>query len=119
MLLVPTPFPSVTLIRPGRWKNCFSQHPYRDRNAIKRMFGRHKDNLRIATRYDRLATNDLAAVCLTAIVNYWQRTPVSVRPFRNGRIRLDHSEDKHAQKSESQRCRDGHQFDRDTHETPP
>jgi len=35
----------------------------RDRNAIERMLGRLKDFRRIATRYDRSATNFLAAVC--------------------------------------------------------
>ena len=35
------------------------------------MFGRLKDFRRIATRYDRLANNYLAAVCLTATVSYW------------------------------------------------
>ncbi len=54
-----------------RWKNCFSHYLYRDRNAIERMFGRIKDFRRIATRYDRLATNFLAAVCLVATVCYW------------------------------------------------
>ena len=54
-----------------KWKNCFSPHLYRDRNAIERMFGRLKDFRRIATRYDRLATNYFAAVCLAAIVSYW------------------------------------------------
>ena len=46
-----------------RWKNCFSPALYRGRNAIERMFCRLKDFRRIATRYDRLATNFLAAVC--------------------------------------------------------
>lgn len=54
-----------------RWKNCFSPFLYRDRNAIERMFGRLKDFRRIATRYDRLAVNFLAAVCLAATVCYW------------------------------------------------
>ncbi len=54
-----------------RWKNCFSPYLYRDRNAIERMFGRLKDFRRIATRYDRLAHNYLAAVCLAATVCYW------------------------------------------------
>jgi len=54
-----------------RWKNCFSPFLYRDRNAIERMFGRLKDFRRIATRYDRLAVNFLAAVCLVATVCYW------------------------------------------------
>ncbi len=54
-----------------RWKRCFSPYLYRDRNAIERMFGRIKDFRRIATRYDRLAQNFLAAVCLAATVSYW------------------------------------------------
>jgi len=54
-----------------RWKNCFSPCLYRDRNAIERMFGRLKDFRRIATRYDRLAVNFLAAVCIAATVSYW------------------------------------------------
>lgn len=54
-----------------RRKNCFSPFLYRDRNAIARMFNRLKDFRRIATRYDRLASNFLAAVCLAATVSYW------------------------------------------------
>ena len=54
-----------------RWKNCFSPFLYRDRNAIERMFGRLKDFRRVATRYDRLAKNDLATVYLAATVCYW------------------------------------------------
>ena len=42
---------------------------YRARNAIERMFCRLKDSRRIATRYDRLATNFLA-VCLAATLSY-------------------------------------------------
>ncbi len=53
------------------WKCCFSPFLYRDRNAIERMFCRLKDFRRIATRYDRLAINYLAAVCLAATVCYW------------------------------------------------
>lgn len=54
-----------------RWKPCFSPVLYRARNAIERMFGRIKDFRRIATRYDKLAQNFLAAVCLAATVCYW------------------------------------------------
>ena len=54
-----------------RWKACFSPALYRGRNAIERMFCRLKDFRRVATRYDRLATNYLAAVCLAATVSYW------------------------------------------------
>jgi len=49
-----------------RWKNCFSPYLYRNRNAVERMFARFKDFRRIAPRYDRLAQNFLAAVCLAA-----------------------------------------------------
>jgi transposase len=54
-----------------RWKNCFSPVLYRSRNAIERMFCRLKDFRRVATRYDRLASNFLAAVCIAAAVSYW------------------------------------------------
>ena len=54
-----------------RWKSCFLPILYRQRNAIERMFGRLKDFRRIATRYDRLAQNFLAAAYLAAIVCYW------------------------------------------------
>ena len=54
-----------------RFKPPFSPVLYRARNAIERMFGRLKDFRRIATRYDKLATNFLAAVHLTAAVCYW------------------------------------------------
>lgn len=38
----------------------------RGQNAIERMFCRLKDFRRLATRYDRLTANYLAAVCLAA-----------------------------------------------------
>ena len=55
----------------NNWKNCFSPVLYRSRNAIERMFCRLKDFSRVATRYDRLAINFLAAVCIAAVVSYW------------------------------------------------
>lgn len=54
-----------------KWNKCFSPYLYRDRNAIERMFCRLKDFRRIATRYDRLATNFLTAICIAATVSYW------------------------------------------------
>jgi transposase len=54
-----------------RWKPCFSRVLYRGRNAMERMFGRLKDFWRIATRYDKLAANFLAAVYLAAAISYW------------------------------------------------
>ena len=65
------PMPNIPPKANRRWKNCFSPVLYRNRNAIERMFGRLKDYRRIATRYDRLATNFLAAVCIAATVSYW------------------------------------------------
>ena len=43
---------------------------YRERWRIEATFNRLKDFRRIATRYDRLATNYLAAVCLAATISY-------------------------------------------------
>lgn len=49
----------------------FDRAAYRQRNAIERTFCRLKDWRRIATRYDRLAINFLAAVTIAATVSYW------------------------------------------------
>ncbi len=54
-----------------KWKNCLSPFLYRNCNAIERMFCRLKGFRRVATRYDRNATNFLAAVCIAATVSYW------------------------------------------------
>jgi transposase len=51
----------------------FNPKRYKIRNAIERMFSRLKDFRRIATRYDKLARNYLASLCLAAIVSYWLR----------------------------------------------
>ena len=44
---------------------------YKRRNVIERMFGKLKNWRRIATRYDRLATNYIAALALVSIVIAW------------------------------------------------
>jgi transposase len=49
----------------------FNKRAYKARNVIERCFCRLKDLKRIATRYDKLARNFLAAVQLAAIVAYW------------------------------------------------
>ncbi|TDR27029.1 DDE family transposase, partial [Aquamicrobium defluvii] len=40
-------------------------------NIIERMFGKLKNWKRIATRYDRLAVNYLAAIALVALATQW------------------------------------------------
>lgn len=49
----------------------FDRQAYRRRNLIERMFCRLKDWRRVATRYDKLATNFAAAVLLAAAVTWW------------------------------------------------
>jgi transposase len=44
---------------------------YRRRNQIERLFCRLKNWRRVATRYDRLAQNYLAALALIAAVTEW------------------------------------------------
>ena len=44
---------------------------YKLRHRIENAFGRLKDFRRIATRYDKLARNFLAAVCLAAAIVWW------------------------------------------------
>jgi transposase len=44
---------------------------YRRRNVIERLFCRLKNWRRLATRYDRLARNYMAALALAAIVTAW------------------------------------------------
>jgi transposase len=51
--------------------HSFSKRAYKGRNVIERCFCRLKDFRRVATRYDKLARNFLAAVHLAAIVAYW------------------------------------------------
>ena len=49
----------------------FDLNAYKLRNLIERMFCRLKDWRRIATRYDKLASNFAAAITLAAIVIWW------------------------------------------------
>jgi transposase len=51
---------------------CFSKHHYKARNLVERFFNRIKQFRRIATRYDKLAENFLAAVKLASI-RIWLR----------------------------------------------
>lgn len=56
-----------------RYKPSFSPAPYRDRNAVERMFGINRDFRRIGTSYDRRADELVAAVGLATIVSFWLR----------------------------------------------
>ncbi len=49
----------------------FDKQAYKGRNVIERCFCRIKDFRRVATRYDKLASNFLASVQIAAIVAYW------------------------------------------------
>lgn len=49
----------------------FDAEAYKQRNLIERMFCRLKDWRRIATRYDKLASNFAAAVALAAVILWW------------------------------------------------
>jgi transposase len=49
----------------------FDKKSYRQRHRIENAFCRLKDFRRIATRYDRLARNFLASVCLVAAIVWW------------------------------------------------
>jgi transposase len=49
----------------------FSKRLYRLRWQIESAFNRLKDFRRIATRYDKLARNYLASVCLAAALVWW------------------------------------------------
>ena len=51
---------------------CFSRSLYRDRNRIERFFCHMKQFRRVATRYEKLAVNDLAMLKLAAI-RLWLR----------------------------------------------
>jgi transposase len=55
-----------------RWKACFSKTLYRERNRIERFFNRIKHCRRIATRYEKHASNFLAMIKLAA-VRLWLR----------------------------------------------
>jgi transposase len=55
-----------------KWKLCFSKRLYRERNLTERFFSKLKHFRRVATRYDKLATNFLAMIQL-ASMRLWLR----------------------------------------------
>jgi transposase len=52
-------------------RHPFDPLAYKARNVIERTFCRVKDFRRIATRYDKLARNFLAGLCLVVAICYW------------------------------------------------
>ena len=54
----------------AQWRS-FDATLYKDRNLIERFFNKIKHFRRIATRYDKLARNFLAAVTLAAVIIWW------------------------------------------------
>ena len=79
-------------MKKGAWANippksnrsdpiCFSPYLYRARSQVQRFFNRIKQCRRVATRYDRLAANDLAFVQLASI-RLWLRLYESAPYFR-------------------------------------
>ena len=63
--------PNIPHKRNRRWKSCFSKTLYKGRNAIERMSCRLKDCRRLATRYDKPATNFLGNINLAAAMMWW------------------------------------------------
>jgi transposase len=49
----------------------YDRDAYRARNLVERLWCRLKDWRRIATRYDKLADNYLAAALIAASIIYW------------------------------------------------
>ena len=49
----------------------YDRTAYRARNLVERLWCRLKDWRRVATRYDKLATNYLAGALIAATLTYW------------------------------------------------
>lgn len=49
----------------------YDKAAYRHRNLVERLWCRLKDWRRIATRYDKLGNNYLAATLIAATFSYW------------------------------------------------
>jgi transposase len=49
----------------------YDRAAYRSRNLVERLWCRLKDWRRLATRYDKLATNFLATATIAAMISYW------------------------------------------------
>jgi len=69
--------PNIPPMVHRRWKPCFSPVLYRARNRIERFFNRIEHFRRLATRYEKHASNSLAMLKLAAIY-LWLRHNESV-----------------------------------------
>jgi len=69
--------PNIPSMRHRRWKACFSKTLYRERNRIEHFFNKLKHFRRIATRYEKHASNYLAMLKLAAI-KIWTRANESM-----------------------------------------
>lgn len=69
--------PNIPPMVHRRWKPCFSPVLYRARNRIERFFNRIKHFRRLATRYEKHASNFLAMLKLAA-THLWLRHNESV-----------------------------------------
>lgn len=49
----------------------YDRATYRTRNLVERLWCRLKDWRRVATRYDKLATNYMAGVLIAAAITFW------------------------------------------------
>jgi transposase len=49
----------------------YDRNAYRTRNLVERLWCRLKDWRRVATRYDKLASNYMAGVYLAAAITFW------------------------------------------------
>ena len=58
--------PNIPAKSNRKWRPCFSETLYRERNQVERFFSKLKHFRRIATRYDKLADNFLAMVKLAS-----------------------------------------------------
>lgn len=64
--------PNIPSVVHRKWKACFSPVLYRQRSRIERFFNRIKHFRRIATRYEKHASNYLAMLKLAA-AQVWMR----------------------------------------------
>jgi transposase len=64
--------PNIPAKSNRKWKPCFSNALYRERNRVECFFSKLKHCRRIATRYDKIAENFLAMVQL-ASMRLWLR----------------------------------------------